>query len=548
MSDTTTVRPFSDRWWAQSLIPSKVALCCCLIMCLSTTPPARAIAVNAEQASISLALRSEPPSLNSLQSTDRISSFILAHVMEGLVRYGSDGELQGAAAERWQVQGNQLTFYLRESARWSDGKPLRAQDFVFAWRMLVTPANNARYAGLLAPVKNARAILAGQMPASALAVKAIDDKTLHIELATPAAHFIELTAFMTLYPLREDVYQRWGKAYAADAEKMLFNGAFTLQRWVHGARLTLQKNAQYWNKAAVKLNTIDIPYITSDNNAVMNLFNNGDIALADELKASAVAQALNDDLPLHSFDNGSLYFYAFNFRKGNIMRNRSLREAISLVLSPATITQRLLSVPGARSAYSLYPEFLHIKAPRMFAPRNLAAAQKKLQQARAQLGRAEIPVIRLLIDDAEETVRRAEHLQFVLRQSLGLNLVLDRQTFKQRISKSIAGQYDIVARSWSPDFNDGLTFAELFFSDNPNNRSRYHNDAYDQLLLKVRELPSGEQRRQGFIALQQILARDVALLPLFESNILYVQHPKLQGVQRRIFGGDPSFLSAWITP
>jgi oligopeptide transport system substrate-binding protein len=520
-------------------------LLCLLLFCLPG--PVSAAGLDADASRISLALRSEPPSLNSLRSTDRISSFVLAHIMEGLVRYGADGKLRGAAASHWEWKGpREVVFYLREHARWSDGKPLKAQDFVDAWRTVVLPETNARYASLLAPVKNAEAIMAGESPASTLGVYADDDRTLRIVLNRTTPHFVDLTAFMTLYPLREDIHQRWGKAYAADADKLVFNGPYQLARWIHGAHLTMRKNKLYWNEEAVRIAEIDIPYITSDSNAVMNLFKNGDIALADELKATGIAQALQDDMPLHSFDNGSLYFYAFNFRERSVASNRALREAISLLVSPDTVTRRLLSVPGARAAHSLYPAFLELAGEPMYGMRDLALAREKLRLAKQQLGVEELPPIRLLIDDAQDTVRRAEYLQFLLQRSLGLQLVLDRQTFKQRISKSMAGDYDMVARSWSPDFNDAMTFAELFASHNPNNRSRYHSQRYDRLLAQARSMPTGSARNAVFLELQKTLAGDVALLPLFESNILYVMHPRLRGVQRQIFGGDPSFISAWI--
>lgn len=523
-----------------------------LLMCLLLNQ-VQAAAVDPQGQRIQLALRFEPPSLNSIRSTDRISAFVLAHVMEGLVRYGENGQLEPAAAQRWQRDGHTLRFFLRPNALWSDGKPVTAHDFVFAWRRVVDPRSNARYGSLLALLRNAKEIIAGEMPPELLGVFADDDFTLRVELVQPVSYFADLTAFMTLYPVRQDFYSKHSKRYAADADKMLFNGPFTLSRWVHGAHLTLTRNKQYWNRQAVRLQEIDIPYITSDSNAALNLFKNDDIVLADELRQAAISSAVAQGYNLRSFNSGSLYYYAFNFRQKSVMRNRALREAITLVVDHKKFVNRLLGVPSTQLANSIYPRFLKTSThslqtlmPPMLPGLDIVRAKRALARAKSQLNLDVLPSLSLLVDDAQDSVRRAQYLQFLLQKTLGLQVHIDRQTFKQRIAKSIRGDFDIVASSWSPDFNDALTFADLFASDNSNNRSRYHNVQYDQQLAIAQQSIREVDRTKAFKAMQGLLAKDFAIIPLYELNTLYVQHPRLKGVQRQIFGGDPSFYKAWI--
>ncbi len=504
-------------------------------------------AVNADTQTVQLALSTEPPNLNSLTSTDSVSFFVLLHTQEGLLSYGENDALVGGVAESWQMDGTTVHFTLRDNARWSDGKPVTAGDFAFAWRTVLDRATASNYAFILYPIKNAEKVHRGELPASALGVYADDDRHLRIELEQPTAYFLSLTTFASYFPLREDFYLAQQGRYAADANKLLYNGAFTLSEWTHGASLTLEKNPLYWNAANIQLNRIQIPHITNDANTLFNLFQSGEIALT-ELSRETLPQALQQRLYIQSFLNGMLNYMEFNFREKSPLHNRALREAISLVIDRQALVNKVIAAPGTRPTTQFFPSWLPGLLP---TENNISApdaekAREALRVAKKELALETLPPLTLLIYDTPSAVRQAEYLQRILQQTLGIQLIIDKQIFKQKLAKLNSGHFDLALSAWGPDYNDPMTFADLLASSNANNHGRYSNQQYDQLVTQAAKLPPGRARAETFSAMQNIIARDLAVLPLTEPGIIYVQNRQLTNVKRSRFGGDPDFRHAYI--
>ncbi|MBB3046715.1 oligopeptide transport system substrate-binding protein [Litorivivens lipolytica] len=524
-----------------------------VVICLLFPTFVLAGAVNAQEQRITLSLATEPPSLDTALATDQISSFLLAHLMEGLVQYGPAGELVPAMAERWEVREGGATFWLRKNAVWSDGKPVTAEHFVYAWRRALDPATASQYAFILFPIKNAEAVNRGELPVEKLGVEALGNYRLEVRFDKPCPYFAKLTAFMTFFPARQDVVERWGRAHAADADKMIFNGPFILTRWIHGARLTLTRNPRYWNADAIRLQEIDLPYITTDPGTHYNLYKDNRIALAP-LDASTLSDALSKGYETHLFDFGTLYFLEMNFREDRPTRNLALRKAIQSVLNPSLLVYKVLGLPGVKPAYSLFPSSMRAGEGVVFSEHypppvvnyDIAQAQRYLAQAKRELG--DIPPLTLLVGDSPRAVNEAEFYQYVLKQSLGLETRLDQQTFKQRISKMRRGEFDIAAAGWGPDFDDPITFGDLFASWNENNRGRFADDDYDAAVRQAQRSLDPAVRLKAFDRMQQIISEQVVIIPTYENVGLYVQHPQLMGVRRSIFGGDPNYRYAWVKP
>lgn len=507
-------------------------------------------AVDRDTQAITLSLATEPPSLDSMLATDQISSFLLAHLMEGLVQYDADGGLAPAIATRWEVRADGATFWLREDARWSDGEAVTAHDFVYAWRRAISPDTGSQYAFILFPIENAAAINRGEQPVSTLGVSAAGDFRLEVRFERPCPYFAKLTAFMTYYPARQDVVERWDRAFAADADKMVFNGPFVLSRWVHGAHLRLEKNPRYWNRKAIRLSTIDMPYITSDTTAQYNLYKDERIALA-ALDAGTLQDAVRRGYAVQLFDFGTLFFLEMNHHPERATSNLALRRAIQAVLKPSLLVYKVLGVPGVKPAYSLFPSGMRagegVFSEQYPPPRidyDVDRARRYMAEARRELG--EIPPLTLLVGDSPRAVNEAEYYQYVLKQALGLETRLDQQTFKLRIAKMRRGEFDIAAAGWGPDFDDPITFGDLFASWNDNNRGRFENERYDHWVRRAQESASQAERLAAFDQMQQIISEQVVIIPTYENVGLYVQHPRLQGVRRSIFGGDPNYRYAWV--
>lgn len=501
---------------------------------------------------IRIVLKSEPPNLNSVQATDVVSSFVLNHIMEGLLQYDARNELVPGVAERWQLRDDGATFWLRRNARWSDGKPVTAHDFVFAWQQVVNPASASQYAFALFPIKNAERINRGELAIDALGARAVDDYQLDIQFERPCPYFLGLTAFATYFPLREDFYRLKSARYAADADDLLFNGAFTLSRWDHGARLAFTKNAYYWNAKNIRLQEIDIPYITSDAQAALNLFAQGSTAMA-QLDAATLQEASSRGAPMQLFQTGGIYFLEFNLRADRMTRNVHLRRAIQAIFSPEQLVNKVIGLPGNIAATSLFPSsvkgeqgLLREAFPPPLAPHGIAQARRELAQAKRELNIDVWPPLVLLAGTSGTAKKQAEYFQQLLQRGLGIPVRIDNQIFKQSLEKMTRGDFDIAMAGWVPDFDDAITFGDLMASWNENNRGRYSNPAYDALVRAANA--SGEQsiRMPLFAQMQKILIDDVPILPTFESAEMYAIDPRLHGVARARFGGDLDFRHAYV--
>jgi len=513
-----------------------------------------ASAVDAETQSASIALAQEPPQLNGMKATDQVSIQVLSHVMEGLTRYDRRGMLSPGVALRWEISDEKATFWLRDNARWSNGDPVTAHDFVFAWRTVVTPSTASEYAFILYPIKHAEAINRGERPATDLGVRALDDFTLEVELERPTAYFLKLTAFVSYFPVQEAFYQSTQGAYGADADKLLYNGAFRISNWVHSASLTMLKNERYWDRDAIFLNKLDHAYITADTRARLNLYVDDEIAFT-RIDGETYKDALANKLRIRNFVTGSVFFLEFNHRTGRVTDNLNLRRALLAAFDPEEFVNRVLQMPGNLPGRSLFPVWLQgvegkfrDEFPASERTPNIDEAKAYLEAAKKELGLDKIPPLALLVSDSPTATKQAEYLQGLYKSKLGLDIRIDVQTFKQRLAKMTAGEFDIVGAGWGPDFDDIMTFGDLFASWNLNNRGRYSNANYDEAVRTTMNSTDPAIRMQAMAAVQKIVEEDVVIVPLYEQGVIYLLHPKLRGVRRTVVGGDPDFTYARVVP
>ncbi|MEM1434866.1 MAG: peptide ABC transporter substrate-binding protein [Pseudomonadota bacterium] len=501
---------------------------------------------------ITLALREEPPQLDSTKATDQVSGFVLGHVMEGLLRFDEQNRLAPGVAERWEITERGATFWLRRNARWSNGETITAHDFVFSWRTAVDPANASEYAFIMYPVKNGEAINRGELPLTDLGVRAVDDFTLEVEFEKPIAYFDKLVVFVTYRPVQEQFYRGTNGRYGADADQMLYSGPFMIDRWVHGAHLRLVKNPNYWNADSIQLEVIDFPYITSDVNATLNLFKDGSIA-STGLAAENLEDALNQRWEINRFMDGSVFYIEFNHREGRPTTSRHLRRAMQLVNDPSELVYKVIKAPGYLPGESLFPVwlrgaegFLRQEYPAPVARVDIEAARRELELAKAELGVDEIPPLVLLSGDNPLSSKQSEYYQNLFRRTLGLDLRIDKQIFKQRLAKMTSGEFDLVLAGWGPDFDDPLTFGDLFASWNLNNRGRYANPELDRWVRVAQGSLDQAERAQAFGQIQQVLFDDAVLLYNYERGLVYVTDSRLQGIVRRQAGHDPDYTYAFI--
>ena len=503
---------------------------------------------------VTLALSQEPPQLDSTRSTDTVSIMVLGHVMEGLLRYDASNQLAAGMAERWDIRERSATFWLRPDALWSNGDPVTAHDFVFAWRKALEPANASEYAFILYGLKNAEAVNNGEQPLEALGVRAVGDRQLEVEFARPLPYFDKLAAFCTFNPVNERFYRSTAGAYGADADKLLYNGPFVIDRWVHGASLRLKKNHRYWNADRIRLNVIDYAYITSDPLATINLFKDGKTALTG-LNAENLTDAMQQRWKIQRFADGSVYYLGLNHRPGRLTSNYYIRKALQAVHDRGELVYKVIKLPGTLPANSLFP--MWVKGVRGYFRQEYPAPKHQPDEARGrqllargleELELEELPPLVMLIGDTPSSKKQAEYYQNLFKRRLGIDIKIDAQIFKQRLAKMTSGDYDIVAAGWGPDYDDAMTFGDLFTSWNENNRGRYANPALDAAVDIARSSSDQQTRMDALAKVQDIIYEDAVVLTQYERGSVYVAHPRVKGLVRRTVGADPDYTNAWIEP
>ncbi|MBC52373.1 MAG: hypothetical protein CMQ34_00905 [Gammaproteobacteria bacterium] len=510
------------------------------------------MAVDVENNTITSYLRQEPPQMNSMLATDAVSGMVLAHVMEGLLRYDQYGELVGGVAERWQLEGNTMTFWLRDDARWSNGEPVTAHDFEFAWKNLLSPSVGSQYAFILYPILNAEQANNGEVPIDDVGINAVDDRTLVVTLATPIAYFDRMVAFVTYLPANEAFYRQTDGRYGADADEMLYNGPFMMTSWVHGASMRLEKNPYYWDADRIRLDAINFAHMTSDSSTLLNLFKDNQIVMAD-LGSEMLEEAMLQGWSLNQFMEGTVFYTDFNHRPERLTANLNLRKAMALVHDSGELVNKVIKLPGYLPGKSLFPVWLpgvddnfREEYPAPVYQRDVAQARVYLQRALDELGLDRLPPLVLLTGDTPVSRIQAEYYQEVFKRNLDIDLVIDAQIFRQRLEKMTAGDFDLVAAGWGPDYNDPLTFGDLYASWNLNNRGRYSNPALDAQVRIAQNSLDMTERMRAFAEIQRIIHEDVVMMPDYERGYVYVTHPQVRGIVRHVIGAETDFTNAWI--
>ncbi len=509
-------------------------------------------AIDAENDAITIALRTEPPQLDYGRATDSSSLTVLFHTMEGLLTYDDEMALIPGVAERWEIREDGATFWLREDARWSNGEPVTAHDFVFAWRRVQDPATASAYAFIMYPVKNAEAINRGDLPRETLGVRAVSDRILEVEFERPTPYFDKLVAFVTFYPINEAFFESTGGRFGADADMLLYNGPYLMTEWVHSASMRWERNPGYWGDHKGFIDTINVGYITQDVNSRLNLFKDGQIA-DTQLVPQMLGEAMERRWQIDRSMDGTVFFLQLNFRDGHVTANKNFRKALLLAQDPVEFVYKALKEPSYMPAVSLFPFWIrgaegyfrqeHPPIPHEY---NVAKAREHLELARQELGLEEFPPIHLLADDSPLGTVSSEYFQAVYARNLGLEMRIDKQIFKQRLAKMDAGDFDIVVSGWGPDYDDALTFGDLFSSWNLNNRGRYASPEMDALIRVAQSELDPVKRMEAFAQIQDLVQEDVVIVPMYERGWSYVVDPRLKGFKRRAVGPEVDYTYAWI--
>lgn len=512
------------------------------------TNTAKANDKNEIKQSIHLPYIAEIPTMDVTKATDGESMNVMRNVFEGLYTLGEGNKPIPGVAKTYDVSEDKktYTFYLREDAKWSNGTQVTAEDFVFSWQRAVNPETAAEYAFLFFDIKNAKKINSKELPVDQLGLKAIDNKTLEVQLEQPVPYFVSLTAFPTFLPINQRYFEEQGKQYGLETNYMIYNGAFKLDKWKHEQSFQLKKNPTYWDAKTVKLDEINFD-IVKDKSTEINLYESGQIdrvGLTGEF-----VDKYRDSKEFHSRGEVAVQFLRLN-QKNEVLKNKYTRLAISEALNKKAFVDTLLN-NGSSPAYGLIPEKFALSPDgKDFREENgslvkddVKTAQENWEKAKQELGKDQV-TIELLTSDNAIAKKNAEYLKGELEKNLeGLTVNIKAQPRQQQIKLLLSSDYDIAVDVWAPDIPDPITFLDLFTTDSTYNFDKYSNKQYDELIHKVKfDLAGDEKARwEAMIQAEKILLEDGVVAPFYQLGRSYLQRSSIKGIVTNDFGGEFNF-------
>lgn len=472
----------------------------------------------------------EPTSLNTLLATYAYDFTPINAMIECLYRDDENDVPQPAGAETVDISDDKLvyTFHLREDATWSNGDPVVATDYEFAWQQALNPEVASDYAYMLYFIHNAEPYFNGEVEWSEVGVKVIDDYTLEVTLDNPLPYATDLFAFPTLAPINQKFYEEVGAdKYATDAEYFCCNGMYELTEWSHNSQIVFQKREDYWNAAEVGPDKIVYKIIT-DSQAGLNSYLSREIDYTDLDSGEVVQQAEAAGFEVGVKPARSSYYLIVN-TEDEFMSNQNLRLALAYAVDKQALIDTVYqndnqpmtsftppAIMGANE--SSFQEALVAERGEMYpASGDLEKAQEYLQAALEELG-CTVDELNLSIDCADDSLRRncATFLQEQWRQNLGIeNIAVNSMQTKQVSANRQSGDYCMSLGGWSPDYNDAINFLDLWVTDGGNNDSFWSNTEYDELIAKATAEADEEVRQQYLFDAEEILAAEMPIIPLY---------------------------------
>ncbi|MFC4714267.1 peptide ABC transporter substrate-binding protein [Planococcus dechangensis] len=502
------------------------------------------------------------PSMDSVLADDAVSFTTLNNVAEGLYRLDQHNvavPAMASAEPEISEDGLSYTFTLRD-ASWSDGSPVTAHDFVFAWQRAADPATGSTYGPYMmaGTIKNAAAIAQGELDKSELGIKAQDDQTLVVSLERPVPYFLSLMAFGTFYPQKEAYVSEHGDQYAMDSDKLLSNGPFVLANWdPTAASWELEKNPEYWDVETVKLDKVEFN-IVPDAGTGVNLYETEEADRAG--LAGEFAMQYADDEEVVRILKPSVYYLQFNQeREGEptALANSKLRKALALSFNKQDLADIVLANGSIPADFLVPTEFTFDADNEDFRKVNGDMMAFNAEQAKTlwaegmeEQGLTEL-TLEYLSGDTELSKKIDAYMKDQMEGNLeGLTLEMSQVPFNVLLDKNEAQDYDIQSTGWGPDFQDPITFLDLFATDSPQNSMSYSNGQLDALLEQASDelALELEARWQALAEAEKIIVEeDAAIASMYQFGSMALQKPYVYDVIAHPFTGDFSYKWAYIS-
>lgn len=495
---------------------------------------------------LNIMLETPVQSLDPQQATDGTSFEVIAGYTDGLMQMDADGQAVPAIAETYDLSDDGLTytFHLRD-AKWSNGEPVTAADFVFAWQRAVDPAVASEYAYMLSDIgqiKNAAEIIAGSMDKGELGVTAVDDKTLEVQLNVPVSYFLSLMYFPTFYPVNQAFFESCGDTFATSPETTLSNGAFIMDAYEPAATaFHLTKNEDYWDAARVKLPGLNYQVIQDSQQALMS-YQTGDLDMT--LVNGEQVDQVKEDPEFITIGAGYLWYVSPNMDAVPELANLNVRLALTSAIDREAITEDVLK-DGSAPTYTAVPmqfaagpdgsDFSEDQAKFSdVCAFDAAKAAEYWTKGLEELGITEL-TLDMIVDADDAPQKVAQVLKEQWETTLpGLSVNLTVEPKKQRVEDMQNGDFQLGLTRWGPDYADPMTYLGMWITDNPNNYGLWSNPEYDGIIAECTtgELCTDPEGRWARLYDAEKLVMDEAVIfPLYTQCNAEMMSAKVSGVE-----------------
>ena len=494
----------------------------------------------------------EPPDLDPQTTTDQVSFWILNATLEGMVRLNPDGSIGDGLAKSINISedGTVYTFTLRD-ANWSDGTAITAQDFEAAWIRAIDPATASEYSYQFYHIVGAEEFNTGEATdPSTVGIKALDEKTLEVKLLRPTPFFTSLTSFISYLPAQQAAVEEMGDAYGTEADKMIYSGPFAIDEWVHEDSLTLVKNEEYWDADTVKLDKI-VGYMITENNTKIQMYDNDELDKVD-VPAEFLEKYI-DSPEYQSIAEATTWYLQYNI-KDKYFSNYKMRLAFALATDAETYVNVVRKGLGM-VAEGHTPPTLAGKGHSFAEDRTSVLpgydpeeAVKLFEEALAEVGATKEEFaadVTIVAGEGDTWSNIAQFFQSQWKQNLGVELAIEQMSFAMRLERYNTGTYQITYAGWGGDYNDPLTFMDMWITDGGNNDAYWSNADYDANIKTAIE-GQGDERIDAMVAAEAIIVDELPIYPLYHPNKNIMVKPYVKGLGIYPVGSDYDFKWTYI--
>lgn len=498
-------------------------------------------------------LSTEIDDLNSATTTDAVSFEVLVNTMEGLYRLDENDEPVPAMAKGVETSEDGLTytFTLRDGVTWSNGDPVTAEDFRYAWLKAMDPETASEYSYIIAQfVEGGTEYNADEVSAEDVAIEAPDDKTLRVGVVSKSPFFLQLTTFPTYFPQQQAFVEQQGDDYAQGADSLIYNGPYTITEGSisAGGEVVLEKNDRYWDKSNVSIQRINMQIVKEEETA-LNLYESGELDVTG-ITGNNVKQFQNRNDFERQVEPTT--FFGLMNHDDAALGNVNIRQALMIGFDKQTLTERILA-NGSEPAYALVPPaitpgpgnqtFREANGDQM--PTDASEGRQFWERGVEELG--EEPNITMLFGDDSLSRDIATFIQDQYSENLGADLEVQVLPFEAGLDRVDNQDYQIsFVSGWGADYNDPMTFLDLFLSSTPIYKTGFKNDRYDQLITDAKAEGDQERRMQMMIEAENILFDEAVIVPEYYRTRARLRKPYLTGYVSHAFGGEPAFKYASI--